>query len=122
MEGKETITLGSVIASKRQFLGFTQRDLAKAAKLNNATIARIESEENAVADPETIRRIAEKLELDYNYLLSLNGTIPDQPELRIIARASNKMDEEERAAMLEFLRKKFKVAFKNTESDGVEGM
>ena len=108
MGEKEMVTLGSVIAAKRTQLDISQRELAKATKLNNATIARIEKEPNIVADPGTLKRIADKLELDYNYLLSLNGTIPDNPELRVIARASAKMDEAEKAEMLEFLKKKFK--------------
>lgn len=120
MSEKEMVTLGSVIAAKRTQLDISQRELAKATKLNNATIARIEKEPNIVADPGTLKRIADKLELDYNYLLSLNGTIPDNPELRVIARASAKMDEAEKAEMLEFLKKKFKVAFSNTDSDGLD--
>ena len=117
---KQKITLGSVIATKREQLGISQRELAKATKLNNATIARIEKEPNIVADSATLSRIADKLDIDYNYLLTLNGTIPDNPELRVIARASAKMDEDEKSEMLEFLKKKFKVAFSNTDSDGLD--
>lgn len=113
------VTLGKVICDKRESLGISQRELAKATKLNHATIARIEKEPDIVADPSTLKKIGEKLDLDYNYLLALNGTIDDEPELRIIARASLKMDNDEKAEMLAFLKKKYKVAFLNTESDGV---
>lgn len=115
----ENTTLGAVIKNQREALGINQRDLAKAVNINNSTISRIENNPQIVADPKTLRAIADKLQLDYNYLLSLNKTIDDQKEIRIIARASKKMEPSDREKMLTYLRSKFAEAFKDTDSDGV---
>ena len=112
-------TLGAVIKKQREALGINQRDLAKAVNINNSTISRIENNPQIVADPKTLKAIANKLKLDYNYLLSLNQTIDDQKEIRIIARASKKMEPVDREKMLSVLRREFEDAFKDTDSDGV---
>ena len=114
-----TITLGQVIKNQREVLGIKQTELARDVKINNSTISRIESNPNIVADPKTLKAIADRLKLDYNYLLSLNNTIDDQKEVRIIARASKKMSEVDKKRMLDYLRQEFADAFENTESDGV---
>lgn len=114
-----TITLGQVIKNQREALGIKQTELARDVKINNSTISRIESNPNIVADPKTLKAIADRLKLDYNYLLSLNNTIDDQKEVRIIARASKKMSEVDKKRMLDYLRQEFADAFENTESDGV---
>lgn len=113
------ITLGQVIKNQREALGIKQTELARDVKINNSTISRIESNPNIVADPKTLKAIADRLKLDYNYLLSLNNTIDDQKEVRIIARASKKMSEVDKKRMLDYLRQEFADAFENTESDGV---
>ena len=64
-----------------------------------------------------MRQIADVLSLDYNYLLTLNGSIDDEPELRIISRASKKMSAEDKKRMLETLRKMFDEAFTDVDSD-----
>lgn len=119
MEEGARESVGSAIARKRHALGISQRELAKAAHVNNATIARLEKDPGATADPATLRAVASKLGIDYNCLLALNGTIDDDPAVRVIARASARMDGAEREAMLALLRRKFRLAFAGTESDGV---
>jgi len=114
-------TLGAVIKNQREALGINQRDLAKDVGINNSTISRIENNPEIIADPKTLKAIAEKLKLDYNYLLSLNSTIEDQKEIRIIARASKKMQPVDRERMLDYLKQEFSEAFEGTESDGVIG-
>lgn len=114
-------TLGKVIATQREKLGMTQRELARAVNLNHATISRIENNPAIVADPSTLKAVAEGLHIDYNYLLSLNKTIDDDKDIRIIARASRSMSEEDRERMMVILRDEFASAFKDADSDGIIG-
>jgi transcriptional regulator with XRE-family HTH domain len=113
------LTLGKVIQEKREKLDMTQRELARAVHLNHATISRIENNPDIVADPSTLKAIAQALHIDYNYLLSLNKTIDDDKDIRIIARASKSMSEDDRERMMEILRNNFATAFQNADSDGV---
>jgi len=112
--------LGAVIAAKRKMMGLSQRQLAEQIGLNNATISKLEKDPSLEPDIRTIQLLAEALHLDYNYLLSLNETIQDDPDLRIIARAKSNMSPEERQRMMEILRTTFDVAFANAESDGID--
>jgi transcriptional regulator with XRE-family HTH domain len=112
-------TLGKVIAAQRSKLGMTQRELARAVNINHATISRIEGNPDIVADPSTLKAIAEALRIDYNYLLTLNRTIEDDKDIRVIARASKSMSGPEREKMMDFLRTEFAEAFKDADSDGI---
>jgi transcriptional regulator with XRE-family HTH domain len=117
--GENELTLGAVIRAKRERLGMTQRELARAVNINHATISRIESNPEIIADPSTLKAIAQALHIDYNYLLSLNRTIEDDKDIRIIARASKSMSEDDRERMMEILRNNFATAFQHADSDGV---
>ncbi len=110
-------SLGNVIASQREKLGLTQRQLAREVNINHATISRIERNPDIVADPSTLKGIAEALKLDYHFLLSLNNTIEDNKDMRIIARASKSMSEPERVKMMKLLRNEFSRAFDHADSD-----
>lgn len=110
--------LGEVIESQRHRLGMTQRQLAREVNINHATISKIERNPDIVADPSTLKAIAQALKLDYNFLLSLNNTIEDDKDIRIIARASKSMSEPEKEKMMDFLRQEFSEAFKDADSDG----
>ncbi len=112
--------LGAVIAAKRKRMGLSQRQLADKIGLNNATISKLEKDPSLEPDIRTIRLLAEALNLDYNYLLSLNETIDDDPELRIIARAKSNMSPEQQQAMMAMLRSAFDTAFADAESDGID--
>ena len=113
-------TLGRVIKKKRLQLGMTLRDLAAKAGVHHATIDRIETDQFKVVDPSTLVKIAEALHLDQLYLLSLNGAGVKDEDIRIIARAANKMSVEQRQQMMAILRDSFSEAFKNTESDDLD--
>ena len=110
-------TLGHVIKKKRLQLGMTLRDLAAKAGVHHATIDRIETDQFKVVDPSTLVKIAETLHL---YLLSLNGAGVKDEDIRIIARAANKMSPEQRQKMMAILRDSFSEAFRNTESDDLD--
>ena len=101
-------------------LGLSQRQLAEQVGLNNATISKLEKDPSLEPDIRTLQKLAEALGLDYNYLLTLNETIPDDPNLRIIARAKSNMSPEEQEKMMSMLRTTFDVAFANTDSDGID--
>ena len=113
-------TLGHVIKKKRLQLGMTLRDLAAKAGVHHATIDRIETDQFKVVDPSTLVKIAETLHLDQLYLLSLNGAGVKDEDIRIIARAANKMSVEQRQKMMAILRDSFSEAFKNNESDDLD--
>ena len=115
--------LGAVIAAKRKMMGLSQRpqrQLAEQIGLNNATISKLEKDPSLEPDIRTIRLLADALGLDYNYLLSLNETIDDDPDMRIIARAKGNMSPEQQQEMMSMLRTAFDVAFANAESDGID--
>ena len=110
-------TLGKVIEARRTELGYTQRELARGIKRSNSTISRIESDNGLVPDNETLRAIANFLQIDYNYLLALNKQIDDQPEIRMIQRAAKKMNQKDLDDMMDILSKKFKEAFSKAGED-----
>ncbi len=114
-------TLGQVIKKKRLQLGLSLRDLARAANVSHVTILRIENGKFNIVDPAIVTAIAEELHLDRLYLLSLNGGggVEDQ-DIRIIARAAEKMTPEQRQEMLTLLRSSFSDAFMNTGSDDLD--
>ena len=112
--------LGAVVAAKRKMMGLSQRQLAERIGLNNATISKLEKDPSLDPDIRTIRLLADALDLDYAYLLSLNETIDDDPDLRIIARAKNSMSPEEQERMMQILRSAFDAAFANAGSDGID--
>ena len=112
--------LGAVVAAKRKKMGLSQRQLADRIGLNNATISKLEKDPSLIPDTRTLQLLSEALDIDYNYLLALNETIPDDPDMRIIARAKNNMTPEERERMMSMLREAFDDAFANAESDGID--
>ena len=112
--------LGAVIAAKRKMLGLSQRQLAEQVGLNNATSCKLEKDPSLNPDIRTIQLLADALGLDYTYLLSLNETVKDDPDLRIIARAKSNMSPEERKRMMEILRTTFDGAIAHAESDGID--
>ena len=110
-------TLGTIIARRRLDKEMSQRDLALAVKVSNSTIARIERGESIVPSNDTLRAIAQTLDLDYNYLLAMTRQIDDEPEIRIIQRAAHSMSQEDRQRMVEILRLAFRDAFADVRDD-----
>ena len=113
-------TLGQVIKKKRLQLGMSLRDLAGKVGVHHATIDRIETDQFKVVDPTTLVAIADALHLDKLFLLSLNGAGVEDEDIRIIARAANKMNSEQRQQMMDMLRNSFAEAFRNTDSDDLD--
>ena len=96
MDINQNRTLGSVVKKKRMKLGMSLRDLAAKVEVHHATIDRIENNQIKVVDPSTLIRLADALHIDQLYLLSLNGAGVQDEDIRIIARAANKMSAEQR--------------------------
>lgn len=112
---KREMTLGKYIAIKRQEKGLSQRELAKDTKVSHSTISRIEKDDGISPDNATLKALATRLGLDYNYLLALNNSIDDEPEIRVIQRAAKKMTDEEKDRMLQILKLSFKDLFEEEE-------
>ncbi len=72
----EKKTLCSVVAEAIAEKGLSDRRVADAAGLSNATISRITNpKDNIKPTPRTIEKIAKVLNLDYHYLLQLVGYV-----------------------------------------------
>ncbi len=112
--------LGAVIAAKRKQLGYSQRQLAEKVDLNNATISKLEKDPSLTPDVTTLRKLAETLGLDYNYLLMLNETIDDDSDMRLIARAKSRMNTADQARMMDMLKTTFHEAFADAGDDGID--
>ena len=105
------ITLGRYIAQKRKTKGLSQRELAAATDISQLTISRIEKDDGICPDNATVRVLADRLGLDYNYLLALNKAIDDEPAVRAIQRAAKKMDGAQKRKMLDILKAVFEDLF-----------
>lgn len=63
--------IGRRIAKQREYLGMSKRELARRADIKDSTIIRLERGEFANPQPDTLRRIAEALELPLADLYAL---------------------------------------------------
>lgn len=115
---KENMTLGKYVEKKREAAGLSQRELARSINISHSTISRIEKDDGISPDNSTLKAIASKLNLDYNYLLALNNAIDDEPEIRVIQRAAKKMTDSDKKKMLNILQASFDDLF--DEEDDVE--
>ena len=104
-------TFGTVVAEARKAHDLSQREHARLTKISNSTISRIEADDGIQPDPKTLMALAEVLEVDYNYLLSLIGYVQDQPEVRAIQRAVTRMDPAQIEKMLRILNATFDDGF-----------
>lgn len=118
MSNSSKITLGRYIAKKRQAKNLSQRELATDTGISHSTISRIEKDDGISPDNATLRAMAKRLDLDYNYLLALNGAIDDEPEIRAIQRAAKKMTDAQKKKMLSILKAAFDDLFE--EDAGIE--
>lgn len=112
------ITLGKYIAEKRAEKNLSQRQLAMDTSISHSTISRIEKDDGISPDYTTLKEIAQRLDLDYNYLLALNKSIDDEPEIRMIQRAAKKMSEDQKKKMINLLKISFDDLF--DEDDDIE--
>ena len=112
------MTLGKYISQKRTDLGLSQRQLGLDTRISHSTVSRIEKDDGISPDNATLKAIANRLKLDYNYLLTLNKSIDDEPEIRVIQRAAKNMDEDQKKRMLKILKASFDDLF--NEDEGIE--
>jgi len=111
----EKMTLGKYIAQKRTELGLSQRQLGIDTKISHSTVSRIENDDGISPDNATLKAIGKRLNLDYNYLLALNNSIDDEPEIRVIQRAAKKMTADQKKKMLGLLKLSFDDLFDEDE-------
>lgn len=114
----DKMTLGKYIEQARiKEGGLSQRKLAQEIKISHSTISRIENDDNIKPDNATLKALAIRLNLDYNYLLALNEAIDDEPEIRIIQRAAKKMDTKDKEKMLNILKVHFDDLFEDEDME-----
>ena len=110
-------TLGQIIKRKRLWLGKSLRDLGRESGVCYAVISRVEDGQVKILEPKKVTALADVLNLDRLFLLSLEGAGVEDKDIRIISRAAGKMNKTQRRQMLKMLRSSFPEAFKNTSSD-----
>lgn len=65
--------IGELIAENREKKGFSQRQLAKFAKISNAELSKIESGEREIPNPKTLRKISNIIDVNYNDMMYMIG-------------------------------------------------
>ena len=75
-KNEKSDTLGEIVKNARERHHLSQRELADEIKISNATISRIEKTDDPIRPhPDTLRKIAKRLSLDYSELMILCGYI-----------------------------------------------
>lgn len=69
--------LGEYLIRVRSDRGYSQRDLAEKSGISPAEISRVESGKRQKVSPAVLRALAETLQVDYPYLLTLAGYMDD---------------------------------------------
>lgn len=87
-------TLGDVIRIFREKKGYTQQYLAHLLDYPQPNISDIEHNKREGATPETIKRIADTLELDYDMLMVMKGEMTGKVKDEMTARAIDYFKEE----------------------------
>ena len=105
------VTLGSVVHNEREATHLTQKELARMIKVSGSTISRIESDDGIHPDAPTLKAISDVLNVDYNYLLTLNGQIADDPDIRMLQGGSKNLSPEDRRKMVKTLNAMFDDLF-----------
>jgi len=113
-----TTILGTVVQSRREAVHLSQRELAHKINVSNGTISRIESVDGIHPDPQTLRAIADILNIDYYYLLTLNGQIDDSPDIRMIRRGMARLSAADRKKLMRVLNAVFGDLFTVEKSGG----
>jgi transcriptional regulator with XRE-family HTH domain len=74
MTGEEAESIGERITRLRQRKAWSQRELAKQAHIDVATVSRLESGTRASLGLDAARKIAKALDVDLNYLANFYGS------------------------------------------------
>jgi transcriptional regulator with XRE-family HTH domain len=101
-------TLGSKIVTQRQQLAMSQKDLAEATGLPQATISRIERDIIKQPRLEVLRKLAEALNVTVDYLsgrtkeMTSSDVVSSDPRASAIFRGYKDMTEDEKAQLMRF--------------------
>lgn len=102
--------IGSKVVTLRSKLGMSQKDLADASGIPQATVSRIEREIIQQPRLEVLRKLAEALHVTVDYLadrtdaMSGNDVVSSDPRAEAIFRGYGDMSEQERAELMSFVR------------------
>lgn len=102
MQENKPQTLRAVIADAFLKSGLTEKAFSKALNVHPRTAHRILTEDDLFIDSSTLKRIADTLGLDYDYLAALRPPFPKSPKL--ISTSVGHFDEDEEELMAEFIR------------------
>jgi transcriptional regulator with XRE-family HTH domain len=102
--------IGSKVVALRSKIGMSQKDLADATSIPQATVSRIER--GIIRQPrlEVLRKLAEGLHVTVDYLadrteaMSGNDVVGADPRANAIFRGYQDMSEEEKAELMTFVR------------------
>jgi len=102
--------IGPKVVALRSKLGMSQKDLADAAGIPQATVSRIER--GAIEQPraEVLRKLAEALHVTLDYLagrtsvMSGSDVVRSDPRAEMLFRGYGKMSEEEREELFAYFR------------------
>ena len=103
--------IASVLAAKRRMKHLSQEQLAQQVGLDVSTIVRIEEKPSLEQNAPVIRLLADKLKLDYNFLLTLEEEEP--LDICMILPPGKRFSYEQKL----MLRRAADVAFADLESD-----
>lgn len=111
-------SFGLRLRQLRRARGETQPELAKLLGLSRSAVSMYESGER---EPkyELLTAIAAHYEVDLDYLLGrgeAKSAEPDDPDIRMIARAGRKMTPEQRESLLRYARYMFPEAFEDGDA------
>jgi len=102
--------IGTKVVALRSKLGMSQKDLADAAGIPQATVSRVER--GVIKQPrlEVLRRLAQALHVTVDYLagrtaaMSGNDVVSSDPRAEALFRGYEKMSEKEREELIAFFR------------------
>ncbi len=113
-------SFGARLRQLRRQFGETQPELARILGLSRSAVSMYESGER---EPkfELLTAIASHYGVGLDYLLGHRSAAPEreeeeQPELRLIARAGQKMTQEQRESLLRYARYMFPEAFEDDDA------
>lgn len=108
------------LKQRRIELGLTMKDVANAVGVSESTVSRWEAGNIVNMKRNRLVALANVLQIPVNELINDNTSITNEikiPQVRVIQRAMNNLNEEERNRMVEILRLSFKDAFEEDDDD-----
>lgn len=102
-------SIGEKVRVKRAEKGMTQAELAKAAKITQATVSRLESDEVTQLKSDKLRSLANALGVSVDFLIGerpqmgFDETLAHDEKAKVIFRGFEKLSEERRQELLDYV-------------------